>query len=285
MGGDPERARRAGDRLPYAMEFFGLTLLGLAVGTFGTLIGAGGGFLLVPILLLLYPNDDPATITSVSLAVVFLNASSGSFAYLRQHKVDVRSALWFGTTAVPGSILGALAVSHVPRTTFEILLGVVLIAASIFLLVSRRPVPGHHETVDYDFWGPQIKHHRLTGLALAFVVGFISSLLGIGGGIMHVPALVHVLDFPVHVATATSHFVLAMTAGAGTVAHIASGTFAGTVLTRTAALGIGVVVGAQIGAQWAKRAKPTFILRGLAVALLLVGARMLYHALVTRRVA
>jgi hypothetical protein len=56
------------------MELFGLTLLGLAVGTFGTLIGAGGGFLLVPILLLMYPNDDPATITSVSLAVVFLNA-------------------------------------------------------------------------------------------------------------------------------------------------------------------------------------------------------------------
>jgi hypothetical protein len=113
------------------MELFGLTLLGLAVGTFGTLIGAGGGFLLVPILLLMYPHDDPATITSVSLAVVFLNASSGSFAYLRQHKVDVRSGLWFAATAVPGSILGALAVSHIPRTAFEVLLGVVLIAASV----------------------------------------------------------------------------------------------------------------------------------------------------------
>lgn len=101
-----------------------------------------------------------------------------------------------------------------------------MIAASVFLLVSQRPVPGHHEARDYDWFGPRVTHHRPTGLALAFVVGFISSLLGIGGGIMHVPALVHVLDFPVHVATATSHFVLAMTASAGTVAHIASGTFA-----------------------------------------------------------
>jgi uncharacterized membrane protein YfcA len=263
------------------MEFIGLTLLGLAVGTFGTLIGAGGGFLLVPILLLTYPHDDPATITSISLAVVFLNALSGSFAYLRQRKVDVRSGFWFSASAVPGSILGALAVTWIPRTTFEIMLGVVLIAASVFLLVSQRPVAGHHDAGEYDFFGPQIKHHRPTGLALAFVVGFISSLLGIGGGIMHVPALVHVLDFPVHIATATSHFVLAMTAGAGTVAHVASGTFTGSVLNRTAALGVGVVVGAQIGAQWAKRAKPKFILRGLAVALLLVGARILYHALVT----
>jgi uncharacterized protein len=264
------------------MEFVALTSLGLAVGTFGTLIGAGGGFLLVPILLLVYPSDDPATITSISLAVVFLNASSGSFAYLRQHKVDVRSALWFGAVAVPGSVLGALAVSHVPRTAFEVLLGVVLIAASVFLLVSQRPVPGHHEAGDYDWFGPQIKHHRPTGLALAFVVGFISSLLGIGGGIMHVPALVHVLGFPVHVATATSHFVLAMTAGAGTVAHVASGTFVGPVLSRTAALGVGVVVGAQVGAWLAKRARPKLILRGLAAALLLVGARLLYHALMTR---
>ena len=264
------------------MEFLGLTAIGLAVGTFGTLIGAGGGFLLVPILLLLYPQDDPATITSISLAVVFLNAASGSFAYLRQRKVDVRSGMWFGATAIPGSILGALAVSRVPRTAFEIILGVVLIAAATFLLVSQRPVPGHHDAGEYDFFGPRVKHHRPTGLALAFVVGFISSLLGIGGGIMHVPALVHVLDFPVHVATATSHFVLAMTAGAGTVAHMASGTFAGTVLTRTGSLGVGVVVGAQIGALWAKRAKPKFILRGLAVALLVVGARILYHALVTR---
>jgi hypothetical protein len=97
----------------------------------GTLIGPGAGFLLVPTLLLMYPHDDPSTITSVSLAVVFLNASSGSFAYLRQHKVDVRSGLWFAATAVPGSILGALAVSHIPRTAFEVLLGVVLIAASV----------------------------------------------------------------------------------------------------------------------------------------------------------
>ncbi|HEX7938285.1 MAG TPA: sulfite exporter TauE/SafE family protein, partial [Gemmatimonadaceae bacterium] len=93
------------------MEFFWLTLLGLAIGAFGTLIGAGGGFLLVPILLLMYPRDNPATITSISLAVVFLNAASGSVAYLRQHRVDVRSALRFSASAIPGSVLGALAVS------------------------------------------------------------------------------------------------------------------------------------------------------------------------------
>jgi len=260
------------------MELVGLSLLGLAVGTFGTLIGAGGGFLLVPILLLMYPRDDPATISSISLAVVFLNAASGSIAYLRHHKVDVRSALWFSASAIPGSVLGAMAVSRIPRTTFELILSVVLISASIFLLVSRREHASPPQQADVGILGPKVDHPRATGLALSFVVGFVSSLLGIGGGILHVPAMVHVLGFPVHIATATSHFVLATTAGAGTAVHFVEGSLrAG--WSRILPLGAGVVIGAQIGARWARRARPVFILRGLAVALLLVGARILYHAI------
>jgi uncharacterized membrane protein YfcA len=263
------------------MEFLGLSLLGLAVGTFGTLIGAGGGFLLVPVLLLLYPNDNPARISSISLAVVFLNAASGSIAYLRHRKVDVRSALWFSATAVPASILGAMAVTRIPRTTFELILSVVLILASIFLLVSRREHAPSPPAGEVGRLGPQIAHSRAVGLALSFVVGFISSLLGIGGGILHVPAMVHVLGFPVHIATATSHLVLAATAGTGTAVHLVGGSLQSG-WQRTIPLGVGVVIGAQIGARWARRAQPRFILRGLAAALLLVGVRLLYHALASR---
>jgi uncharacterized membrane protein YfcA len=125
--------------------------------------------------------------------------------------------------------------------------------------------------------GPRIPHHRGVAGALSFGVGFVSSLLGIGGGIIHVPALVRVLGFPVHVATATSHFVLATTAGAGTATHLATGAFH-TGWRRTIALGLGAVIGAQIGARWARLAPPSLILRALAVALLLVGGRVLVQA-------
>jgi uncharacterized membrane protein YfcA len=65
-----------------------LCLIGVCVGAFGTVIGAGGGFILTPILLLLYPHDSPQTLAAISLAAVFFNAASGSVAYARQRRVD-----------------------------------------------------------------------------------------------------------------------------------------------------------------------------------------------------
>src|SRR3954451_24825040 len=92
--------------------------LGFVVGAFGTLIGAGGGFILVPVLLLLYPTAKPSVITGISLAVVFFNAASGSVAYWRARRIDVRTALIFATATIPGAILGALVVEYVPRGLF-----------------------------------------------------------------------------------------------------------------------------------------------------------------------
>src|SRR6266487_818347 len=96
------------------LPWLGLLLLGIAVGAFGTLIGAGGGFLLVPILLLLYPNDSVETITTISLAVVFLNATSGSIAYARMGLIDYRTGAIFAAAGAPGAVLGALATGWLP---------------------------------------------------------------------------------------------------------------------------------------------------------------------------
>jgi uncharacterized membrane protein YfcA len=256
--------------------YIALALLGIAVGCFGTLIGAGGAFLLAPILVLLYPNDSAATIASISLAVVFCNALSGTIAYTRQRRTDVRAGLWFSATAIPGAVVGATAVRYIPREIFELILGVVLIAAAIFLLFARRP-PDAPATSGRDRLGPRVAYPRAIGLTLSFFVGFVSGLLGIGGGIIHVLALVHALGFPVHVATATSHFVLATTAGAGTITHIATGAFHEG-WRRAIALALGAVIGAQLGAIWARHARSAFILRGLAIALILVGARIVVYA-------
>ena len=94
---------------------------------------------------------------------------------------------------------------------------------------------------------------------------------------MHVPALVHLLNFPVHIATATSHFVLAIMAATGTTVHIVTGTFAHGV-RRTIALSIGVFIGAQVGAWCSHRVHGAWIIRSLAIALGLVGLRLLLAA-------
>jgi uncharacterized membrane protein YfcA len=261
------------------MIWLGLAILGLAIGCFGTLIGAGGGFLLMPLLVLMYPHESPATLASISLAVVFFNATSGSVGYAIQKKIDYRSGLLFIATGIPGAILGALLTARIPRHVFDLWLGSLLVIVGAYMLIvgSIRPAKaaaGEHET-DLRTTVPA---RNLRGSLLSFFVGFISSLLGIGGGIIHVPALTYLLRFPVHIAAATSHFVLAATALAGTIVHITSGEFQ-TGHRRTAALALGVIIGAQIGARLAKRATPGIILRALAGALVLVGVRVVYLAI------
>ena len=114
------------------MSTFALFLLGLIVGAFGTLIGAGGGFLLVPVLLILYPHLEPEVVTAISLAVVFLNATSGSVAYGRMQKIDYRTGWIFaaaGSTGVTGFNMWSL---------FVAVIGAVVVLL-IYHAIVRRP--------------------------------------------------------------------------------------------------------------------------------------------------
>jgi uncharacterized membrane protein YfcA len=112
---------------------------------------------------------------------------------------------------------------------------------------------------------------------LGFTVGGIGTLIGAGGGIIHVPLLVFLLGFPIHTATATSHFVLAVTALAGTCVHLSAGTLDGQWPT-IIALGLGAIGGAQVGARLAQRLHGRWIVRGLAIALAIAGLRIMLAA-------
>lgn len=254
------------------MNLAEMIFIGLLVGTFGTLIGAGGGFILVPLLLFLYPNDQADVITSISLAVVFFNATSGTIAYARQGRVDFRSGVIFSIASIPGAILGAIATTNISRNFFENIFGIFMMAGGSLVFVKSFKNSKKDKFSDATSLRP---HYNLTlGIVISLVVGFVSSFLGIGGGIIHVPVLVHVLEFPVHIATATSHFVLAVMALVGTIVHIAQGTLLQS-LGRIFSYGIPAVVGAQVGAALSTRIHEHWITRSLALALILVGARLL----------
>jgi hypothetical protein len=257
------------------------------IGAFGTLIGAGGGFILTPILLLVYPHDNPEIITSISLAVVFFNACSGSAAYARMQRIDYRSGVLFALATIPGAVIGALTTTYMPRRAFDLVFGLCMLLAALFLLLRREtpsqpaPPPSSHHVVrrviEADGTQHTFSYDRRVGIGLSLAVGYFSSLLGIGGGIIHVPAMAHVLHFPVHIATATSHFTLAVMALTGTLVHIVTGAFHHG-MRRTIALSLGVLIGAQLGARFSHRVQAQWILRSLAVALGLVGIRILVLA-------
>ena len=111
--------------------------LGFAVGSVGTLIGAGGGFILMPILLLLYPNESPERLTALSLAVVALNAISGTVAYMRMHRVHYRAGGLFAAAALPGSFIGIWVNARVERHTFDLVMGASLLVLAAYLYTLR----------------------------------------------------------------------------------------------------------------------------------------------------
>ncbi len=270
------------------LEYLWLIPLGFVVGAYGTLIGAGGGFVLAPILLLLYPRETPQTIAAISLAVVFFNALSGAIAYARMKRIEYRSGLIFSAATIPGAILGAVTTAYMSRRLFDGIFGILLISVAAFLVFkpggrdkAEGPCPPNHRectVTEADGTTHRFSYNQVLGTTVSMAVGFVSSLLGIGGGIIHVPVLVYLLNFPVHIATATSQFVLANMALTGTLTHIATGTFAHGV-RRTIMLAVGVLLGAQLGAWLSNKIHGTWIIRGLAIALGAVGMRLLMMAL------
>jgi len=242
-----------------------MVAIGFIIGTIGTLIGAGGGFLLVPILLLLDPHMAPAVVTGISLAVVFFNAASGTIAYARMGRIVYRAGIAFSLAALPGAVIGAYTISYIPRSVFNGIFGCLMIAAAVYLMTASESQTEEKQLGNYNLG---------LGAAISVVVGFLSSVLGIGGGIIHVPALTRVLDFPVHMATATSHFVLSITALVATIIHLMNGTLTGQ-FGSILWISIGAIFGAQAGAMLSTQMKGSWILRLLAAGLGLIGIRIL----------
>lgn len=266
-----------------ALEFMGLVALGFAVGTYGTIIGLGGGFILVPVLLFVYPQYEPEQFTAISLAVVWANTTSGSMAYARQRRIDYVTGLIFAASSGPGVLAGVFLVDLVPKRGFTIIFALLLLALAVLALKGpprgiRPPLAGSGVVVRSVVTPQGIYRYgyRLwPAISLSMGVGLVSSLFGIGGGAIYVPAMISMLHFPVQFAVATSQFILAFMTGGATVTHLIKGTLTGEHLVRAVALGAGTVPGAQAGAYIARRMKGRTVVRLLVAALLLLAGRLL----------
>jgi uncharacterized protein len=260
-----------------------LAVIGLFVGAFGTLIGVAGGFILIPILLFMYPEESPATLTSITLTVAFFNSLSGSIAYWRQKRIDFKSGLLFALTAIPGAIIGAFLVDYLSRSVFQYIFGSILLVIALY--IALRPNARLHgsflgmwqttcKITDCHQAKYQYSYNLPLGMAISFLVGVVSSLLGIGGGIIHVPALTQILGFPTHIATATSHFMIVITTFSAIITHIVNATFSSDA-GRVAVLSAGAVIGAQFGARLSQKISAAVIVRLLAAGLGIVALRLL----------
>lgn len=292
----PGRARRT----PSVswLEIAAFVALGFFVGAYGTMVGVGGGFLLVPLFLIghMAPKDAAGT----SMAVILANAASGTWSYVRQRRVDFRTGLLFSLAGLPGALLGAYIDQVIQYRVFHLLFGLLLgtFALRLFFAPQRdEPAdpsgagtwargrasnpPDSFGVVAADFVDAQgIRHvyryNAWVGVGLSFGVGFLASAFGIGGGVMHVPAMVYLFGFPAHVATATSHFIIFLTSLFGTMSHAHYGDV---VWMPALSLAVGAVAGAQVGAKLAKRIAPGPLLRLLSLAQFSAAGWLIFKAL------
>ena len=265
-------------------------LLGFGTGIYGVLVGAGGGFILAPMLLIFF-GMEPKMVAGTSLSLVAVNSISGSISYLRMGMVDKRSALLFAAAAIPGTIYGVFALSSIDASTFRILFGGLLLTLA-FLLAVRPKVPEQTPDKTKVATGKMVRNRQFRskrgrnyeyqvneGWATFFnlPLGFISSFFGTGGGFLRTPILVYAFGFPVQVAVATSIFALAFYTTVGAVTHASLGhvdwfpTFVWA--------GIGLVAGGQVGAQLAGKFKGIWIIRLLLVIVLILGTRLIIEGI------
>lgn len=273
-------------------NIFLLVVIGFLIGTIGTLIGAGGGFILVPLLILSIPSLNPDSITAISMGVVACNAISGSIAYIKAKRVDFKAGIIFAICTIPGSILGVLTTKVISKQIFDLLFGTILIGLAFFLFIkgqkksSRPSFDGNKKgrisqnITDKNGGVYNYSYNIRNGIFLSILVGYLSPLLGIGGGIIHVPAMTEWLMFPVHVATATSHFILAIMSTVSVVTHFFQGSYKDPLVIKLlVGLAVGVIPGAQVGAYLSHRLKGKIIVKALAVCLAIVGVRIFFSAL------
>ncbi|MDO7908181.1 sulfite exporter TauE/SafE family protein [Paenibacillus sp. JX-17] len=257
-----------------------LILVGLFASLCGTVVGLGGGFIMVPFLALVYPMPV-YQIVGTSMAVLAISSISSTAAFIKQKRIDYKSGVAFALAMVPGSVLGAITSSGISSRGFFIALGIFLFLMALFLLmkpkegakggllrptVTRTLVDAAGQRFTYSF-------NIQTGIGIGLIVGFISSLFGIGGGSIMVPTMVMLLSFPPHIAVATSALSILISALAGTISHAWLGHID---WIKVLWLAIGALIGSQLGAKVASRLPAKIILRALSVCLIIVAVRLMF---------
>ena len=279
-----------------------LLITGIFAGGIGALIGVGGGFIVIPVMFL--GLDMPAqAVVGISLTMVFFNALSSSITYWRQKRIDLTTGWKFTLATIPGAILGSQLAAYFTNQGFGVTFGLVLILVAVLMFFRgdsreaqstrniqqekkrvketaqqkterRTKRAGWVERVYQDAEGKvhYYSFNEYLGIGLSLGVGFLSSALGIGGGIIHVPLMVMLMHFPPHVATATSLFILTGSSLVGSISHLFLGHF---VWPPAIALSIGGILGAQIISRQSVKIKGRNIIKVFAVVLFLVGWQMM----------
>lgn len=254
----------------------GLLMLGggAAAGLFGSLLGLGGGILIVPLLTLGFGLPLREAV-GVSLVSVIMTSSAAAGVYLEKHIANLR----LGMSLELFTAIGALVGGSIAFLLDERLLGILfslLLGYIAFTMVRRRGDPGPQPTGEEGAADGYVVRNMGKGVIGATFAGVVSALLGIGGGIIKVPLMNLTMGVPLRVATATSNLMIGITASASAVIYLLRGEIDPYVAGPTA---IGVFLGATLGTRIASRIDLRYLRALFVVVLAYTAVQMLLKAI------
>src|SRR5499427_2456418 len=203
-----------------------LVIIGFCAGLLGALTGIGGGVLLTPILALHFGIPIRQAIGTSLVAVITTSAASSSV-HLQRHTTDIRLGMTLELATALGAATMAYLVGYFNRNALEGLFAAFLLYSSIVILSKGGKVKEEDESspaVNGELVIPPYEPKRYPlGLAASLVAGALSGLLGIGGGPIKVPVMFVFMGVPLMVATATSNFMIGVTAAASAIVYYRRG--------------------------------------------------------------
>jgi len=242
-----------------------LILLGFAAGVLGSMIGLGGGIIIVPVLTFL--GFSPTAAASNSLFGALSNAVASTISYSRQKRIVYPLGLKLGLLSVPGTVLGALLSTDIAPDIFKILFGFVLIASAVYIFVRKKI-----ETAEKTFSIQMM----IFAVSASFFAGLISAFFGIGGGIVFVPLMVVGMGMAMKKAAPTSQLILLFSSLSGVITHSLLGH---PDFMQAGFLAIGSFIGGLVGARLSIDVKERYLQIIISVVILIAAGKLFIDSL------
>lgn len=248
------------------------TIIAFIAAFTGSLVGMGGGVVLIPSMLFLHHYTDafawatPQVLVGISLITMVFTAFSSTVSYHKLGRIQVKTGLLFLTGSIPGSILGAWLNQFVNADHFSLYFGILMIVLSFLFLIKRK------EPLD-----EQPSGQNFSVFIIALTVGIISGLFGIGGGSIIVPAMIFLFGLSIHTAAATSMFVILFISIVSAGTHIILGHV---VWEYVLFFIIGAWVGGTLGAKVSQLLNSNVLEWILRLLLMIIGVRLIIEGVI-----
>jgi uncharacterized membrane protein YfcA len=260
----------------------------VVAGFLGSLTGLGGGVVVTPVLVLILGVDLPYAI-GASLVSVIATSSGAAAAYVREGFSNVRIGMFLELATTVGAVVGASLAAYASSAILSVIFGVVLLVSAALALgrhadkptaeaadsiATRLKLHGSYPTATGEI--PYAAQHVPAGFTLMFGAGILSGLLGIGSGALKVLAMDQAMRLPFKVSTATSNFMIGVTAAASAGIYWSHGK-----ITPGVAMPVmlGVLAGSMLGARLLARAQVRQLRLLFAVVIAALAVQMIYNGL------